>query len=192
MAWCPGALHGLQRCAWGRLGRPRLKTLNLRLLSSTSTAGWCRRRTPRRRYRRLRASRTGLLWSALTTPTTLLGKYSRSMELLDKISASTLIPLQNLVIQWPLIYRIPWNRKWWHQVWFSLKWLIYIVKKKERWHCDCDQIITRKKKEIPSNKTHTIHGTGIFAYIWLMFCGKCRELYHITTPSIPPNLQHFR
>lgn len=41
----------------------------------------------------------GWMMSAVKTPTTMLGKYSRSMERLDKILASTLIPLQNLVIQ---------------------------------------------------------------------------------------------
>ena len=41
----------------------------------------------------------GRMMSAVKTPTTMLGKYSRSMERLDKILASTLIPLQNLVIQ---------------------------------------------------------------------------------------------
>ena len=31
---------------------------------------------------------------------------------------------------------------------------------------------------IDFKQTHTIHGTGRFTYIWLMFYGKCREIHH--------------
>ena len=41
--------------------------------------------------------------------------------------------------------------------------------------------VPSSSSNIPINHTHTIHGTGIFTYIWLFLMvryGKCRYIYH--------------
>ena len=42
---------------------------------------------------------------------------------------------------------------------------------------DVGQLIEmRSGRRVPH--THTIHGTGIFTYVWLIFYGKCRQIHH--------------